>query len=63
MLRASRLTVPTADAGISYYELGIAQRGNVVVVLEWSSMGNPEGDDGWVWTPERLGTAVERAVG
>jgi hypothetical protein len=64
-LRASRLSVPTADAGIGYYELGVARRGNIVVVLEWSSMGNPAGDgpSDWVMTPERLRTAMDRAAG
>jgi len=64
-LRGSRLTVPTADAGIGYYELGVVREGNVVVALEWSSMGNPYGDESgdWVLTPERLQTAIDRAVG
>ncbi|MGH8970757.1 MAG: hypothetical protein ACRDV1_12490 [Actinomycetes bacterium] len=61
--RAARLSTPTADAGIGYYELGVASRANVVVVVEWSSMGNPEGDHGWVWTTERMQTALDRAVG
>jgi hypothetical protein len=62
---ASRLTTPTADAGISYYELGVVQDANVVVVLQWSSMGNPEGDGAtdWVWTATRLQTALKRALG
>ena len=61
---ASRLTIPTADAGIGYYELGVSRRGNVVVVLEWMSLGNPHGDTAadWVWTTERLRTALDRAV-
>lgn len=40
-LNAARLTTPTADAGVSYYELGIARSSNIVVVLEWSSLGKP----------------------
>ena len=62
-LHASRLTTPTADAGISYYELGVARSANIVVVLEWSSMGQP-GEDrtAWVWSAERLQTALDRAV-
>jgi hypothetical protein len=62
---ASRLTTPTADAGIHYYELAIARTGNLVVTLEWTGMGNPAGDgpDDWVWTAERLRTALDRAVG
>lgn len=64
-LRASRLTTPTRDAGIGYYELGLISERNMVVVLEWSSMGNPvgEGPDDWVWTAERLETALDRAIG
>jgi len=61
-MRASRLSTPTADAGIGYYELGVIQDANIVVVLEWSSMGNPE-DAGWVWDADRLQTALDRAVG
>jgi hypothetical protein len=61
-VRASRLSTPTADAGIGYYELGVIQDANIVVVLEWSSMGNPE-DTGWVWDANRLQTALDRAVG
>ena len=37
--RFSRLSTPTANAGIGYYELGVVREGNVVVALEWSSMG------------------------
>lgn len=61
-VRASRLTTPKADAGIGYYEVGAARNANVIVVLEWSSMGNPEGDSGWVLTEQRLATALEKAV-
>lgn len=64
--RWSRLSTPTADAGIGYYELGVAREANVVVVLEWSSMGNPLDDPdpakSWVWTTTRLQTALDRAV-
>ena len=60
--RWSRTSTPVADGDIGYYELGVSRRGNVVVVLEWSSMGNPVAP-GWVWTPVRLAAAVERAVG
>lgn len=63
--RASRLTTPTADAGIGYYELGVARDANIVVVLQWSSMGDPTGDatDTWVWTADRLQAALDRATG
>jgi hypothetical protein len=61
-VRASRLSTPTADAGIGYYELGVIREANIVVVLEWSSMGNPE-DTGWVWDAGRLQTALNRALG
>jgi hypothetical protein len=62
---ASRLSTPTADAGVSYYELGLVQDANIVVVLQWSSMGNPVGDRAtdWVWTATRLQTALDRALG
>jgi hypothetical protein len=61
---ASRLSTPTADAGIGYYELGVAREGNVLVVLQLNAMGNPAGDgpDDWVWTADRLRTALDRAV-
>ena len=64
-LRASRLTTPTADAGIGYYELAVTSKATVVVVLEWSSMGNPvgQGPGDWVWTADRLQVALARAVG
>jgi len=61
-VRASRLSTPTADAGIGYYELGVIREANVVVVLEWSSMGNPL-KTGWIWDADRLGTARDRALG
>jgi hypothetical protein len=62
-LRASRLTTPTADAGISYFELGVVRSANVVVVLQWSSMGQPDADKAaWVWTADRLQQAIDRAV-
>ncbi|HEX4699354.1 MAG TPA: hypothetical protein VH857_08360 [Actinomycetes bacterium] len=61
--RWSRLSTPTAAAGIGYYELGATHHANVVVVLEWSSMGNPTGDNaGWVWDADRLQLAVDRAI-
>jgi hypothetical protein len=61
---ASRLTTPTANAGIHYYELALARTGNVVVMLEWNGMGNPagEGPADWVWTADRLRTALDRAI-
>ena len=63
--RASRLSTPTADAGIGYYELGVARDANVLVVLQLNAMGNPagEGADDWVWTGETLQTALDRATG
>jgi len=62
--RAARATTPTADAGLSYYELGVNAKANIVVVLEWTSMGNPYGRDAttWVWTADRLRLALDRAV-
>jgi hypothetical protein len=61
-LHASRLTTPTADAGIAYYELGDLRSVNVGVVLEWSSMGKPDGTGSWVWSTERLDLAASRAT-
>lgn len=62
--RAARATTPTAAAGLSYYELGVNAKANIVVVLEWTSMGNPYGRDSttWVWTADRLRLALDRAV-
>lgn len=61
---ASRLSTPTANAGIGYYELGVAREANVLVVLQLNAMGNPagEGVDDWVWTADRLQLALDRAV-
>ena len=60
----SRYFVPEAASEPNYYEVATAHQGNVVVVLEWQASGNPAGDgDGdWVWTTERLQTALDRAV-
>jgi hypothetical protein len=61
----SRYFVPAVDSEPSYYEVATAHQGNVVVVLEWQASGNPAGDGSgdWVWTPERLRTALDVAVG
>lgn len=63
--RAARLSTPTAASEPFYYELGVVRRADVVVVLEWTSQGKPTGSSptDWVWTPERLQTALTRAVG
>jgi hypothetical protein len=61
-VRASWLSTAQADSEVYYYELGIRRVGNVVAVLEWSSMGNPEKQDGWVWTADRLNLAAQRAT-
>jgi hypothetical protein len=34
----------------------------VVVVLEWSSQGNPGATSNWVWTANRFNLAVDRAT-
>jgi hypothetical protein len=62
--RWSRLTTPKTNGGISYYELGVTRDANVVVVLEWMSMGNPNGDTSgeWVWTSEGMASAMNAAV-
>jgi hypothetical protein len=62
-LHASRVTTPKTDGDIGYYELGIARAANVVVVLEWTSMGKPTTDAaGWVWSPTLLNAATTRAT-
>lgn len=58
----SRLTTPTADAGLAYTEVAVARNGTVVVVLDWVSLGSPVADPGWAWTPEQVGIALDRAV-
>jgi hypothetical protein len=62
--RTARLSTPTAASEPFYYELGVARRANVVVVLEWTSQGSPfaRGSSAWAWTPERLAAALERAT-
>jgi hypothetical protein len=62
-MNAARLTTPIADAGLAYYELGITRSSNVVVVLEWSSLGKPVADKkAWVLSRELLDVAAHRAV-
>ena len=57
--------MPQVASEYFYYELGTAQEDNVLVVLQWTSNGNPMGNDSteWVWTADRLQTALDRAVG
>jgi hypothetical protein len=57
---ASRLASPP-NSEVSYYELGVVQKGDVLVVLEWSSMGLPQGVSR-IWDAPRLQTALVRAV-
>ena len=57
---ASRQASPP-DSELSYYEIGVVQKGNVLVVLEWSSMGLPHGVSR-VWDAPRLQTALVRAI-
>lgn len=61
----SRFFVPNVASETSYYEVATARRANVVVVLEWLGSGSPTGDvdTDWVWTAERLQTALDRATG
>jgi hypothetical protein len=62
-VQAARLTTPTASAGLAYYELGIARSSNIVVVLEWSSMGKPvKNKKVWVLSGELLDVAAHRAT-
>lgn len=62
--RTSRYFVPKVASEPHYYEAAVAREANVVVVLDWSAFGNPagEGDTDWVWTTERLRSALDRAV-
>jgi hypothetical protein len=62
--RFSRYVVPQVDAGTYYAEVAVARAGNVVLVLDWSSMGSPYDDpqETWVWTPELIQTALDRAI-
>jgi hypothetical protein len=60
-LQASRTGTPVQASEISYYELGVAREANVVVVLQWHSMGQPTGVD-WVWDANRMASALDRAV-
>ena len=63
-VQSSRYFVPEFASEPSYYEVATAHQGNVVVVLEWQASANPSGDgeDDWAWTPERVQTALDRAV-
>jgi hypothetical protein len=64
IVRASRLSTPLVASEPFYYELGLARAGNVVVVLQWTSQGNPFGDPGHaVWTDDVLEAAAARAIG
>jgi hypothetical protein len=60
--RFSRLTTPTSDADLMYDEVAVARESNVVVVLDWSSMGRPGEGDSWAWGPGQLQVALDRAV-
>jgi len=64
-VRSSRYFVPELASEPNYYEVATANRGNVLVVLEWQASGNPAGDGAqdWAWDAERLQTALDRAVG
>jgi hypothetical protein len=58
--RASRSAAP-AGSEVSYYELAVVREGNVLVVLQWNSMGLGTGID-WVWTADLLGAALHTAT-
>jgi hypothetical protein len=63
-LNASRLTTPRAAGEVHYYELGVARLVNVVVVLEWTSIGKPVDDTTtWVLSSDLLSVAIHRATG
>jgi hypothetical protein len=65
---ASRESVPTADAGIGYNEIGVAQDRNLLVVLYFNGMGNPVEDEAsspasaWVFDAERVTAAINAAT-
>jgi hypothetical protein len=62
-MNAARLTTPKAAGELAYYELGVARSSNVVVVLEWSSMGKPISDSAaWVLSTDLLDVAAHRAT-
>jgi hypothetical protein len=58
--RASRSAAPSGSE-VSYYELAVVREGNVLVVMQWNSMGLAHGID-WVWTADLLGAALHTAV-
>jgi hypothetical protein len=62
LVHASRTGTPVQASEISYYELGIVRRGNVVVVLQWSSQGRPDNGSEWVFANELLDVAAHRAI-
>ncbi|MEO7980698.1 MAG: hypothetical protein ABI807_07400 [Sporichthyaceae bacterium] len=70
---AQPVPLPAADEGrvvtreasppgsdVSYYELGVVREANVLVVLQWNSMGLPDGVT-QVWDAERMQAALDRA--
>jgi hypothetical protein len=59
-LQASRTSSPP-DSEVSYYELGLVRKANVLVVLQWHSMGLPDGVT-QVWDTRRMKTALDAAV-
>jgi hypothetical protein len=40
----------------------VVREANVLVILQWSSMGQPTGVD-WVWDADRMTAALARAAG
>lgn len=61
-MHASRTSTPVQASEPTYYELGVARRSNVLVVLQWQSSSLPKGMP-WVWDAKRFATAVGNAVG
>jgi hypothetical protein len=60
-LHASRLSTPVQASEVNYFELGLARKANVLVVVQFT--GGPIDGVDWVWDSQRLGTALGRAVG
>ncbi len=60
-VHASRTATPVLASEVSYYEVGVVRRANVVVVLQWQAGPVPSVD--WVWDAGRLTAALDRAVG
>ncbi len=64
-----RTDTPQGDGGIDYSELAVVRTGNLIIWLDWSSLGSPFAQgppaapaDRWVWTVQAITAAVDRAI-